>query len=110
MKGRSLLAKPLVPVAGLSKYPCGDARLVVLIQDSKGGSFGGVGFGVEVFADALGGGGVDDGGEGVGAGLPDAADAAEVFEQALAGAGADAGDGERVRSRGRASRGACGGR
>ena len=45
-------------------------------------------------ADAFGCGSVDYGGEGVGAGLLDAADAAEVFEQALAGAGAYAGDGE----------------
>jgi len=67
--------------------------LVVLIQDSEGGSFGGVGFGVEVFADAFGGSGVDYGGEGVGASLLDSADAAEVFEKALAGAAAYARDG-----------------
>lgn len=48
---------------------------------------------VEVGADFLGGGGVDDGGEGVGGGLAEGADAAEVLEQALSGAGAYAGDG-----------------
>ena len=44
-------------------------------------------------ADLGGDGGADDGGEGVGGGDADAADAAEVLEEALAGAGADAGDG-----------------
>ena len=53
----------------------------------------GVGFGGEVAADFFGDGGADYGGEGVGVGLADAADAAEVFQQALAGARADAGDG-----------------
>ncbi len=52
----------------------------------------------------------DDGGEGVGGGLLDAADAAEVLEEALAGAGAYAGDVVELGSRGRASGGACGGR
>ncbi len=46
-----------------------------------------------MLADFGGGGGAYDGGEGVGGGLLDAADGAEVLEQALAGAGADAGDG-----------------
>ncbi len=46
-----------------------------------------------MLADFGGGGGAYDGGEGVGGGLLDAADGAEVLEEALAGAGADAGDG-----------------
>lgn len=53
---------------------------------------GGGGFSGEVGADFFCGGGVDDGGEGVGGSLLDAADGAEVLEEALAGAGAYAGD------------------
>ena len=63
-----------------------------------------------MLTDALGCGGVDYCGQRIGVGLLDAADAAEVFEQPLAGARTDAGDGVQFASRGRASRGACDGR
>src|SRR5579871_684107 len=66
-------------------------RQQLVVEDRQGGGFG---FGIEVGANTLGGGGADYGGEGVGAGLFDSADASEVFEQALAGTGTYAGDGE----------------
>ena len=62
-----------------------------LVQDREGiGRFAWV----EVVVDLLGGFGGDDGGERVEIGGGDAAQAAEVLEEALAGARADAGDGE----------------
>jgi hypothetical protein len=52
--------------------------------------------GVEVGVDLLGGFGGDDGGEALETGGGNAAQAAEVLEEALAGTGADAGDGEEL--------------
>src|SRR5437868_9933653 len=54
-------------------------RARALLEDRKRGGRG-VGFGFEVFADFCGGGRVDDGGEGIGGGVAESADAAEVFE------------------------------
>jgi hypothetical protein len=76
------------------RHACGRdcAVLPRFVEDREGI---GRGFALmEVGVDLLGGFGGDDGGEGIEIGGGDAAQAAEVLEEALAGAGADAGDGE----------------
>jgi len=80
------------------QWATGGANSAVLsgfVEDREriGRGFGGV----EVVVDLLGGFGGDYGGEGIEVGGGDAAQAAEVLEEALAGAGADTGDGEEFR-------------